>query len=208
VSTYHRRQRTDVRQALDEARFGSQRTLNLRESLPTVADAVARTEAWLRERQVTASGEVLIITGRGKGSADGVSPVREAVQGLLGSLRRRGVVTEFVPHTAGSFVVTLAPMAMLLDAPRRKRDQGRPPTAPALRVPPHLSALDPSTQALLRDLAIRSLAALGTTVPDHFVEGEMVRQFEILAASVPMGKGSEKRLRQAIARALDEIDDG
>jgi rhamnose utilization protein RhaD (predicted bifunctional aldolase and dehydrogenase) len=74
--------------------------------------------------------------------------------------------------------------------------------------PPHLSALDSSTRLLLRDLAIRSLAALGTTVPDHFVETEMVRQFEILAASVPMGKGGEERLRQAITRAVEEIDDG
>ncbi len=80
MSTYHRRQRAGVLSALDEARFGMQRTLNLRESLPTVADAVARAEAWLRERQVTITGEVLIVTGRGKGSPGGVSVVREAIR--------------------------------------------------------------------------------------------------------------------------------
>jgi hypothetical protein len=96
---------------------------------------------------------------------------------------------------------------MLLDAPRRKREERSTRSAPSLRVPPHLGALDSSTQSLLRELAIRSLAALGTTLPDHFVEAEMIRQFEIIAAGIPMGKGSEKRLREALSRALEEIDD-
>jgi len=205
VSTYHRRQRAEVLHALDEVRFGAQRILNLRESLPTAADAAARTESWLRERQVAASAEVLIITGRGKGSPDGVSVVREAVRKTLGSLKRRGVVAGFGDHTHGSFVVTLAPVSALFDAPRRNRDRidanAETPTVTAL------AALEPSTQRMLRDLAIRSLDALGTTLPGQFIDGEMLRQFSLLAAGISSGAGGEERLRQAIERAIEEIDD-
>jgi hypothetical protein len=204
MSTYHRRQRSSVLNALDEARFGSQRTLNLRESLPTAADAMARTEAWLRERQVAISGEVLVVTGRGKGSPGGVGVVRDAIRKLLGSLRRRGVVTDFVDHTQGSFVVTLAPVSTLLEAPRRNRERATPTAAP--RIVSSLGALDGATQTLLRELAERALSALGTAVPDHFVDAEMMRQFNLLAAAIDPGPGGEERLRQAIARAIDEID--
>jgi hypothetical protein len=204
MSTYHRRQRSSVLNALDEARFGSQRTLNLRESLPTAADAMARTEAWLRERQVAISGEVLVVTGRGKGSPGGVGIVRDAIRKLLGSLRRRGVVTDFVDHTQGSFVVTLAPVSTLLEAPRRNRERATPTAAP--RIVSSLGALDGATQTLLRELAERALSALGTAVPDHFVDAEMMRQFNLLAAAIDPGPGGEERLRQAIARAIDEID--
>ncbi|HMG01065.1 MAG TPA: hypothetical protein VK560_07455, partial [Gemmatimonadaceae bacterium] len=51
-----------VLNALDEATFGLKNILNLRESLPTAADARFRVEAWLRERQVSRAGEVLVIT--------------------------------------------------------------------------------------------------------------------------------------------------
>ena len=206
MSTYHRRQRGDMLNALDEIRFGSQRTLNLRESLPTAADAVARTEAWLRERQVTVSGEVLIVTGRGKGSPGGVGIVREAIRKLLGSLRRRGVVAGFVDHTQGSFIVTLAPVSDLLQAPRRNRDRSTP--SPDTATAPALAALEPSTRALLRRLAEGSLAALGATLPEHFIDAEMIRQFNILAAGVAAGRGGEERLRQAIERAIDEMEEG
>ena len=205
MSTYHRRQRGDILNALDEIRFGSQRTLNLRESLPTAADAVARTEAWLRERQVTVSGEVLIVTGRGKGSPGGVGVVREAIRKLLGSLRRRGVVAEFVDHTQGSFIVVLAPVSDLLQAPRRNRD--RATSSPDTATAPALAALEPSTRALLRRLAEGSLAALGATLPDHFIDAEMIRQFNILAAGVAAGHGGEERLRRAIERAIDEMEE-
>ena len=114
-----------LKQAFDEARFGSQRTLNLRESLPTAEQAATRAESWLRQSQMARAGEVLIITGRGRGSDGGVSVVREAINALLHVLRRRGVVREFREHTAGSFVVTLAPIAELWEAPRRKRDRVR-----------------------------------------------------------------------------------
>src|SRR5688572_10591297 len=121
-----RRQMLATRQAFDEARFGSARTLNLRASLPTMREATTRAESWLRQRQVERAGDVLIITGRGVGSPDGVSPVREAVRKLLGSLKRRGVVSEHREHTPGSFVVKLAPTSALWNAPRRKREPLNP----------------------------------------------------------------------------------
>ena len=65
-----------LRQAFDEVRFGGQRTLNLRDTLPTAAAATARTEAWLRQQQVDSAGEVLIVTGRGNQSEGGVPVLR------------------------------------------------------------------------------------------------------------------------------------
>jgi hypothetical protein len=130
--------------------------------------------------------------------------VRDAVRKTLGTLKRRGVVATFGDHTPGSFIVTLAPVSMLLDAPRRNRDRdertAEPPTMHAL------SALEPSTQRLLRELAVRSLDALGAALPGHFIDAEMLRQFSLLAAGVAPGAGSEERLRSVIARAIDEID--
>ena len=41
-----------LQRAFDEVRFGATRTLNLRESLPTGAEAARRLEAWLRQHQV------------------------------------------------------------------------------------------------------------------------------------------------------------
>src|SRR5919109_1274041 len=83
---------TKLWQAFDEARFGSERTLNLRASLPTPDEATRRAELWLRQQQIAQPGDVLIITGRGKGSPEGVSAVREAVIRLLHSLKRKGIV--------------------------------------------------------------------------------------------------------------------
>src|SRR5512142_2544312 len=91
---------TGLRQAFDEVRFGPSRTLNLRETLPTAAAATTRTESWLRQQQVERAGEVLIVTGRGNHSPEGVSVVRESVIRLLHSLKRRGVVAEHHEHTA------------------------------------------------------------------------------------------------------------
>src|SRR5258705_116075 len=44
-----------LQRAFDEARFGAARTLNLRESLPTGAEAARRVESWLRQHQVQQS---------------------------------------------------------------------------------------------------------------------------------------------------------
>lgn len=203
MGTHRRRQVLATRQAFDEARFGSARTLNLRASLPTVREATVRAEAWLRQRQVEHAGEVLVITGRGLGSPEGVSPVREAVRKLLGSLKRRGVVSEHREHTPGSFVVRLAPPSALWNAPRRKRE----PVHPAPVDPPALEALEPETRALLRTLAIASLHALGVREPESLIEGEMLKQFGALAAAIPPGPDREARLRAVVARAIEDSVD-
>lgn len=192
-----------VFRAFDELHFGPDRTLNLRASLPTAADAAARAEAWLREKQAATAGEVLLITGRGNRSLGGVSPVREAVVKLLASLRRRGVVAMVQEHTPGSFVVALAPMKALWDAPRRRREQAPPPPDP-----PSLAALSASTRALLRRLAACSLDALGLRYTERFIETEMLRQFSRLAAAVPAGAERERWLEHALLRAIAEYEDG
>lgn len=193
-----------VWKAFDEAEFGAKNSLNLRDSLPSAADATFRTEAWLRERQVSGAKEVLIITGRGNQSPDGVSVVRKAVLNLLPTLHRRGVVSEWREHSPGSLVVRLQPISSLLNAPRRKRDSvGGPATVD----PKALSALDKTTLGLLRSLAMRSLDSLGVRDPEKFIEEEMLDKFNSLAASIPSGEGSEARLQKAIATALEQLDE-
>lgn len=202
MSLYHRRRIAAVRQALDEARFGAERTLNLRATLPRPAEAVARADAWLRQQQVVRAGEVLIITGRGNQSPGGVSVVREAVVKLLNSLKRRGVVADFTEHTAGSFVIALAPMSALLAAPPRRREPRI--ASPA---PPSLAALDPDIRVLLERLAHRALASLGIRDVGPHVESEMLRQFGTIAQGVPDGPDRDERLRKALQQTLDELDD-
>lgn len=190
--------------AFDELQFGPSRTLNLRDDRPTAVQATERAEAWLRERQVARAGEVLVITGRGRGSEDGIGVVREAVLKRLTMLKRRGVITAVREHTAGSFVVRLAPMTALAEGGQRKREvrQARP------QDPRVLEGLDRDTRQLLRKLAERALDALGVHgVGGRFVTDEMVRQFLALAPSVPEGADRERRLRAAIARALEEYDE-
>ena len=192
-----------IEQAFDEVRYGAERTLNLRAHLPPRGEAVARAEAWLRERQVTGGGEVLVITGRGNASVDNVSVVREGVLQLLASLRRRNVIAGYREHTAGSFVVELAPISALFEAPRRRRER----TVPAAPDPRALKGLDEETRRHLRTLAVTVLQHLGVHSPTRrIVEDEMLRQFTALAASVPEGPDREALLQQAIARALEEND--
>jgi hypothetical protein len=193
-----------VWKAFDEAEFGTKNILNLRESLPSAADARHRAEAWLRERQVSRSSEVLLITGRGNQSPDGISAVRAAIVALLPALRRRGVVTEWREHTPGSFVVKLGSISELLDAPNRKKDRALVATPADPRA---LTQLEPSTLALLRRLAVRSLESLGVRHPEKFVEAEMLSKFNSLAGGVAQGVEGEARLRAAISAALEQIDD-
>lgn len=192
---------SELRQAFDQVRFGPERMLNLRESLPTAATAVARTEAWLRQHQIDRSDEVLIITGRGNQSAGGVSPVREAVIRLLHVLKRRGVVTGHQEHTPGSFVVMLAPVSSLWESPKRNGGRG---VAPAPRTPPSLDELDEESRKLLRDLAERALEGLGVKDTSAFLQGEMLKQFGAIAGSVGDQPGREARLKAAIRSALDQ----
>lgn len=190
--------------AFDEAQFSASNTLNLRESLPTVADARFRAEQWLRERQVSRAGKVLVITGRGNSSPDGVSPVREGVRDLLPLLRRRGVVSEWREHSPGAFVISPAPISALLDAPRRRRDPRTPAT---VVTPASIQELEPATIDLLRRLAQRSLEVLGARATDNFLEAEMLSKFSALAAGIEPGPDGELRLREAMIEALNELDD-
>ena len=197
-----------LRQAFDEARFGAGRTLNLRESLPTAAEAVARAESWLRQRQIELAAserepEVLVITGRGRNSDNGVSVVRSAIEGLLHRLKQRGVVRAHREHTPGSFVVILAPVRALWDTP--PRDVPTEPKAPP--DPPSLAALDRETRQLLRQLAERSLEQLGVRGDrDRFLEGEMIRQFGALSATLASTGPRDELLRVAIRAALEQYD--
>ena len=192
-----------LQQAFDEVRFGAARTLNLRTSLPTGSEAGARVERWLRQHQVQQSGEVLVVTGRGNNSRDGIAVVREASIRVFHELRRKGVVESFAEHTAGSFVVTLAPVKAMFDAASRRREHT--PLPPAA-TPPSLAALSDETRQQLRALAERSLDALGVRDRAPFMESEMLKLFGSLATTVPEGPDRERRLRTAIRAAMSEYD--
>src|SRR5258708_23448101 len=107
-----------LHQAFDEVRFGPSRTLNLRSALPTAADASHRVRNWLRQQQVAGAKEVLVVTGRGNNSDDGVPVVKDACVHVFHELRRKNVIVSFSEHTPGSFVVALAPMSALLEIGR------------------------------------------------------------------------------------------
>lgn len=190
-----------LRQAFDEVRFGAQRTLNLRETLPTAQAGAARAEAWLRQQQVDRADEVLIITGRGNNSEQGVSVVRAAIIGLLHVLKRRGVVTGHQEHTPGSFVVSLAPISALWESPKRNNGRG---IAPPPATPPSLDELDDDSRVMLRNLAERALEGLGVKDTAAFLQGEMLRQFSAIASSVGDAPNREARLKVAIRAALDQ----
>ena len=188
-----------LHRAFDEARFGRERTLNLRATLPRPREAEERCETWLRERQVAHSDELLVITGRGINSWDGESVVREAIVRLLGSLRRRGVVASWHEHTPGSFVVRVAPIRALREAPRRSGERRIAPADPEA-----LRGLAPDVRARLRELAHLALEQLGVREPKMFVEDEMVTQYTLLARGVPKGPDHDRRLLSAIERAIEE----
>lgn len=188
-------------QALDEAAFGPERILNLRESLPSAAEARARTEVWLRGRQVARSEEVLVITGRGNQSVGGVGVIRQEILGMLPSLRRRGIVESWREHSPGSVLVKLAPLSVLLGAGRRRRDSTAPqPNASRKAV----TGLRAETHQALRQLALRNLALLGVATTDEFIEKEMGRTFSTLLASVDDSRDTEAALHDAIVNALEE----
>lgn len=191
-----------LKQAFDEVRFGHDRSLNLRIGLPTASEATTRVENWIRQHQVLKSEEVLVITGRGNNSADGISVVREAAIRVFHALSRKGVVESFAEHTPGSFVVTLAPMAAMLEAGKRRSKVELPPPAS----PPTLVSLGRETLDALRILAERSLDTFGVRDREPFMEGEMLRLFGVLGASVPEGPEREARFRKAIAAAMHDYD--
>ena len=190
-----------VVRAFDELRFGPQRTLNLRESLPAAPEAVGRAEAWLREQQVRGSGEVLIITGRGNQSLGGVGVIRAAVEKLLFLLKRRGVVASHREHNPGAFAVELAPIRSLVEAPARRRDPARKERSAAT-----IDGLSAESVQLLRDLAGRSLDALGVKPTEERLADEMHRHLRAIAPALPGGDRMEAQLRAALAAALEDYD--
>lgn len=188
--------------ALDEASFEPARTLNLRASLPSAAEATTRAESWLRERQMSKAGDVLVITGRGKSSEGGVAVLKPAVERLLFSLRRRGVVASWREHNEGSYVVSLAPVSSLFAAPKRNREP-----APPRPVPGSLAGVSEETLGLLREVATRSLEDLGIASPGRrFVEDEMLDTFSKISASLPPSDDREEALRAALRHALAEFE--
>lgn len=190
--------------AFDEVRFGPERTLNLRPMQPSATQALRQVEQWLRLMQVQGAKEVLLITGRGNQSVDRFSPVREAIVRLLPSLRRRNVISTYLEHTPGSFVVEPASMAALFDAPKRRRERSRPVEQ---ATPVSLAALDPETVRQLRELALLTLAGLGVHSPTTaVVRDEMQHQFSLLTAGIPAGRDQEAVLQQAIQRAAEEFE--
>jgi hypothetical protein len=194
---------SELHRAFDEARFGEQRTLNLRESLPTVEVATSRVDVWLRQQQVERATEVLIVTGRGNQSEEGTSPVRAAVERLLYALRRRGVIAAHREHSPGSFVVELAPVSSLWEAPKRNRGRG---VVPARPTPPSLESIDAETRTMLRLLAERALEGLGIKDTDAFVQAEMLKQFGAIAASIGDAPGRDERFQRAVRAALEQYE--
>jgi hypothetical protein len=188
--------------ALDEAAFGSERTLNLRETLPSAAEARARTETWLRGRQVTKPDEVLIITGRGNQSAGGVGVIRREILALMPALRRRGIVESWREHSPGSLIVKLAPTSALFSAPKRRR--GSEGGINATDESP-LAGLEPATVTMLEQLALRNLDNLGVDHEADFVLKEMQRIFSMLTSALPASGRSEEALRNSIRNALEEM---
>jgi hypothetical protein len=193
-----KKSKVGLERALDSVRFGDQNILNLRESLPSAADAASRAEQWLRQKQVEAVDEVLVITGRGNNSENGISPVREAIIRLIGSLRRRNVVEHYEEHTPGSFSIRLASIGAMIDAPRRRREKGQKPANESL---PELST---TSRRMLRDVAERALEGLGIKQTQDFLDAEMQRQLRAISAAVGTGPGHDERLRAALRAALDQ----
>lgn len=190
--------------AFDEVRFGAERTLNLRPQQPTATQAAHQVEQWLRLMQVQGAKEVLLITGRGNQSIEHYSPVREAIVRLLPSLRRRNVISHYLEHTPGSFVIEPASMAALFDAPKRRRERNRPIEN---ATPIELAALEEQTVRQLRELARMTLAALGVHSPTPaVVRDEMQHQFSLLTAGIPANGDQEAILQQAIQRAAEEFE--
>jgi hypothetical protein len=185
----------------DELRFGPQRTLNLREHLPTSAEAVRRADAWLREQQVRGSKEVLVITGRGNQSVGGVAVIRGAIEKLLFSLRRRGVIIAHREHNPGAFVVELAPLRALVEAPARKRDR-----ASAASPAADIHGLSREATGLLRLLAERSLDMLGVSTDEGRISDEMHRHLAAIAPGLPGGAQMEERLCAALRAAIADYD--
>lgn len=163
---------------------------------------------WLRQRHALGSEPVLIVTGRGKGSADGIPVIKESVIAVLHTLRRQGVVRSWREQTEGALVVELGSMTDMLTAPRRHRDSKREKRQPNLPgTMPHFSGLQPETVALLRRLAERTILDLGVRDSEGLVESEMAQKLSALVRGLPETGDREAALRAVIIRAIEELDE-
>ena len=143
------------------------------------------------------------VSGAGNNSEGGVSVVRETCIRVFHELRRKNVISDFTEHTSGSFVVSMATMADLINAASRRREK-TPLPPPAS--PPSLDALKPETRDALRVLAERSLDAMGMKTREPFMAGEMLRLFSRLVAHIPEDQPREEALRAAISAAMTDYD--
>ena len=188
----------------ERALFGPLRTLNVRASMLTGEESAARVETWLRSKQVELNGEVLVITGRGTGSLGGVPVIKNATMRVLSRLRRTGVIHSYGEDTAGSFVVQLAPLRSLLEAPARRST----PAAAMSRRQSSIRGLKPATRDRLRYLAGRAIESLGIKhVSESQLSGEMERQFTLIARTAPSAADPDKWVDSAISRAMEEYVD-
>ena len=191
---------------IERLQFGPLRTLNVRAGLLTSQESAERVESWLRSKQVELTGELLIITGRGAGSLGGIPVVKEATRKTLVRLRRAGVVESFGEDTPGSFVVRLAPLRAMFEAPKRRRGQAGP--APRKSALGTIQGLKPETKERLRYLAGRAIETLGVrNASDQVLASEMVRQFSMIARTAPAGVDADKWIDRAITKALNEYAD-
>ena len=187
--------------------FGAERTLNLRDAFVTGADATFRTDSWLRQRHALSREPVLIVTGRGNGSAEGIPVIKESVIAVLHKLRRKGVVASWREHTAGALVVDLGSMNDMLTAPRRHRDSRREKAqSDSSRPKETFFGLEGETVALLRRLAEKTIFDLGVQDGGDLIESEMVEKLSVLVRGLPVDGDRESALRAVIIRAIEELD--
>ncbi|HEX3865630.1 MAG TPA: hypothetical protein VHV78_02720, partial [Gemmatimonadaceae bacterium] len=83
--------------------------------------------------------------------------------------------------------------------------------APPPRTPPSLDDLDAETRTLLRNLAERALEGLGVKDTGTFLQGEMLKQFGAIAATIASDASAsdrdrDARLRAAIRVAMDQYE--
>jgi hypothetical protein len=192
-----------IERAFDMLRFGADRILNLRDGLPTAAQAETRVDAWLRRQQAAGVVEVLVITGRGVRSLDGVGKVRASVLRRCTQLKRLNVVASVSEHGPGALIVRVAPLRALVNAPRLRT--GRKPL-PSPIDPSELGALSPTVRTVLREVATLAIQRLGVALPtEAMIADEMRAQFASLAASVVHDDDRDAALLRVAMRLRQEL---
>ena len=70
-----------------------------------------------------------------------------------------------------------------------------------------ISGLERETIAMLRQLALANLDALGVESDEPFVRAEMDRIFSILSSAIPPAERTEAALRASLRNAIEEGSD-